>query len=166
MKTKINAFGKVRKNFNKYYKEVLCKLNEEEIFYMKFHKYRFFKIFLSDTGQAFADREKPDIGKVISLVTNIGGKSVWAHSFWSQEKAKEIERKAKIFKNFGLDGLEVLYPFYSRKQARALHKLAKKLSMRESGGSDFHGDVFGERELSQIAGFKDYGIEINFPWKV
>ncbi|MBI2626270.1 MAG: PHP domain-containing protein [Candidatus Nealsonbacteria bacterium] len=113
-------------------------------------------------GMAYAAREKPDIRPVIDLIHKTGGIACWAHPFWKNKDVKKTGELAAIFKSFGLDCIEVIYPFHDQGQTVALHKIAQNLSMYESAGSDFHREDLSSR---QIASFQTFGIEINFPFE-
>ena len=111
-------------------------------------------------GLAFAERKKPDIQSVVKAIHDAGGVAFWAHPFWKNKETPAIKELLSTFRKMGLDGMEALYSFHSRKQALFLHKIARNLSMYESGGSDFHRE---DGSIRQIANFLTYGIELNFP---
>ena len=127
---------------------------------------RFFRKFLMEKfhggeGLAFVEREKPDIQSVINVIHDVGGMAFWAHPFWKIRDESVIRGLAKIFDKVGIDGIEVLYPYHNKEQADLLHKIARDFSLYESAGSDFHRK---DDSVRQIAGFHDFGIEINFPF--
>ncbi|HEY9584246.1 MAG TPA: PHP domain-containing protein [Candidatus Paceibacterota bacterium] len=127
---------------------------------------RFFRKFLMEKfhggeGLAFVEREKPDIQSVINVIHDVGGMAFWAHPFWKIRDESVIRGLAKIFDKVGIDGIEVLYPYHNKEQADLLHKIARDFSLYESAGSDFHRK---DDSVRQIAGFQDFGIEINFPF--
>lgn len=80
--------------------------------------------------------------KVIEVIHKAGGIAVLAHPccYW----CLNLDRFVKKLVNFGLDGIEVYYPydritrivkFHSRK---TVSKLAKKYNLIETGGEDQH----------------------------
>ena len=80
----------------------------------------------------------------INMIHGAGGVAVLAHPFTlfkgSPNKPSEVlETLLPTLTQFGLDGMEVLYSTYSDSQARYYRKLADKLDLLPSGGSDFHG---------------------------
>ena len=88
-----------------------------------------------------------NVKKLISAIHNAGGIAVLAHPAccW----ALNLERMIKKLMEFGLDGVEVYYP-YSRfrgvikfHSAQTVKKIADKYpNLIQTGGTDFHGEVF------------------------
>lgn len=124
----------------------------------------FFRKFLKEDGQfsVYVPRERPSVESVVRLIKNINGIAVWAHAFWRGHSVKDVEREARAFQEFGLDGLEVCYPFHTKEEATAMHGIAKKLSLIETMGSDFHSPTMDM--LNKIADFQLFGLKIDFSW--
>ena len=80
-----------------------------------------------------------DVFETIAFLKIIGCVSVLAHPF--QELDEEGVRRFLIqAKPYGLDGMETEYAKYDDGQVARLKAIAKEFDVKESGGSDFHGD--------------------------
>lgn len=83
--------------------------------------------------------------EVISLIKNAGGLAVMAHPEYT--KADDLIPKLV---EWGIDGIEV-YNYKTAKNIKKYKKIAKKYSLAETGGSDFHYknlNSLGEQRLS------------------
>ena len=82
--------------------------------------------------------------KVLKTLSSIGAKMVWAHSIHGQGKSPlsydEIEKYCTKMKEFGLIGLECYYSLYNSEEIENLLKIAKKLNLFVTAGSDYHGE--------------------------
>ncbi len=80
--------------------------------------------------------------RVIEAIKKSGGIAVWAHPAccWGN-----IENLAKDLINFGLDGMEVYYPYNGLRGILKFHSkehimyIAKKYNLIQTGGTDSHG---------------------------
>ncbi len=114
------------------------------------------------SGLTSGAKTKPSIKKLIKIIHKAGGVAIWAHPFWKRDKIRKIQKKAVLFYNYGLDGIEVCYSRHSKEQALALHRIADKFSMFETIGSDFH--AFNrEGENRRMGKVQIYGIALNLP---
>lgn len=93
-----------------------------------------FRRYLRADGQAFVPRPAFASEEAIALVHAAGGVSVLAHP-GSQMADAVIERLAAA----GLRGVEVWHPQHHPGAVRRFRALAARLSLLETGGSDFHG---------------------------
>lgn len=127
----------------------------------------FFRKFLLEKppgeGLAYAKRKLPEIREVIFLIQELGGLAFLAHPLWKNKNISKAREKTLIFQKFGLDGLEMGYPFHTKEQTLVLHQIAQDFSMYESAGSDFHGEG---NIVRQIGNFQTFGIKINFPFTI
>ena len=88
---------------------------------------------------------KRDIKKLIEAIHNAGGIAVLAHPAccW----ALSMEKFVKKLISYGLDGLEVYYPYKRHRgiikfhTAKSIEKIADKFSLIKTGGTDLHGKV-------------------------
>ncbi len=87
---------------------------------------------------------KRDIKKLIKAIHNAGGIAVLAHPAccW----AINMDRFVKRLISYGLDGLEVYYPYKRHRgiikfrSASSVEKLADKYHLIKTGGTDLHGE--------------------------
>ena len=80
---------------------------------------------------------------VISKLSKIGAKMVWAHSLYGVgDKPRthdEVRELATELKSFGLQGLECYYSLYDEEEIKGLVKIANDLGLFMTSGSDYHG---------------------------
>ncbi len=94
---------------------------------------------LSKSGQFYVDAKRLDVFKSIQFLKEIGCVTVLAHPF--QELTEEdLCPFLKRAKSFGLDAMETEYAKYNDETINLAKKIAKKYNLKESGGSDFHGE--------------------------
>ena len=75
----------------------------------------------------------------IRLIRAAGGLPVVAHPFtWIADEATLAPALAELTKQ-GLGGMEVYYPEHSLEQTIAYLRLARKLGLVVTGGTDYHG---------------------------
>ncbi len=92
-----------------------------------------------DIVRIFAKR---DIKKLIKAIHNAGGIAVLAHPAccW----AISLERFVKKLVSYGLDGIEVYYPYERHRgiikfhRAETVKKIANKFNLIKTGGTDLH----------------------------
>ena len=77
--------------------------------------------------------------EVISFIKEIGAKAVLAHPLLQLTEAELRELLPKAIA-CGLDGMETMYSGYSAEMIEKSRALAKEFGLKESGGSDFHGE--------------------------
>ncbi len=93
-----------------------------------------------DIVRIFSSR---DIKKLIKAIHNAGGIAVLAHPAccW----AISLERFVKKLISYGLDGIEVYYPYQRHRgiikfhKAETVEKIADKFNLIKTGGTDLHG---------------------------
>ena len=90
---------------------------------------------------------KRNVPKLIKAIHNAGGIAVLAHPacYW----AISLERLVKKLIKYGLDGIEVYYPYPRFRKIVKFHsskdvmKIANKYpQLIKTGGTDFHGEIF------------------------
>ena len=98
-----------------------------------------FDRYLAKGRPAYVNRYRlyPDEG--IRMIREAGGVAVIAHPFsWELDEVK-LEAGLRELKEAGLAGVEAVYSEYTPEQSVTLLRLAKKLGMLTTGGSDYHG---------------------------
>lgn len=101
-----------------------------------------FDKYLGAGKPAFIEKEKLDAAEGIALLHQAGALAVWAHPgrLGTQDLVKPLAKA-------GLDGLEVLHPGHSPDDRARLFMLAERHGLLLSGGSDWHGQFEGPRQL-------------------
>jgi len=88
---------------------------------------------------------KIPVQKAIEVIHGAGGIAVWAHPKTSMVddafKYKDVLKTMKIFKTYGLDGVETKHSCHTDKDFRKFTYFAKHLNLLRTCGSDFHGEV-------------------------
>lgn len=72
--------------------------------------------------------------EAIRLARAAGGFTSWAHP-----SGEDLQRHARVFAEGGLQGLEIWRPGMGKAERHRAHRLAHKLGLLVTGGSDFHG---------------------------
>ncbi|MBQ7387070.1 MAG: PHP domain-containing protein [Clostridia bacterium] len=83
---------------------------------------------------------KLDVFETIKFIRKIGAVPVLAHPFYSLGTVENIERFLSMAAPTGLIGIESMYSTHDETMTEAVRALARKYSLIESGGSDFHGE--------------------------
>lgn len=113
-----------------------------------------FDRFLARGRGAFVEKPLPTLARVTALVHDVGGLAVAAHlgEHGSEECIERFQRE-------GLDGIEVRHPAHPPAVEARLTRLAERLGLAISGGSDWHGDgKFGDSHAALG------GLDIPLAW--
>ena len=80
-----------------------------------------------------------DVFETIAFLKELGAVAVLAHPFLqlNEERLRVFLTKAKTY---GLDGMETMYSAYSAETVKKAKEIACEFGLKESGGSDFHGN--------------------------
>lgn len=100
-----------------------------------------FSRYLKRGGPAFVEHVKPLADEVISRITEANGLAILAHPACSDPGLEKISALVAQLKDYGLAGLEAIYPTHSQKIYRFLQTLAAQHGLLLSGGTDYHGDT-------------------------
>jgi len=99
-----------------------------------------FERYLGRGRAAFVEKPLPTLTRVTTLVHGVGGLAVAAHL-----GERGTEGQIRQFAASGLDGLEVRHPSHSPATEARLTRIAERLGLAITGGSDWHGDSeFGD----------------------
>lgn len=94
-----------------------------------------FARFLGRGKPGYVPKPLPALETVTALIHEVGGVAVAAHL-----GEHGTEPQLRQFQGAGLDGLEIRHPRHSPAAEARLARLAEKLDLGVSGGSDWHGD--------------------------
>ena len=94
-----------------------------------------FHRFLGRGKPGYVPKPLPDLQTVTLLIHDVGGVAVAAHL-----GEHGTEPQLRQFQAAGLDGVEIRHPRHSPAAEARLSRLAEKLGLVVSGGSDWHGD--------------------------
>lgn len=100
-----------------------------------------FTRFLGSGGLAYVPKAKLTPKEAIEAIHADGGLAVLAHPYLLSQQQRQIEAMLMELAALGLDGVEVYYTEHSDKYTELVAKLAQRLGLLMSGGSDFHGAV-------------------------
>ena len=100
-----------------------------------------FSRYLKRGGPAFVEHVKPQADEVINRIAEANGLAILAHPACSDPGLEKIPALVAQLKDYGLAGLEAIYPTHSQKVARFLKALAAQHGLLLSGGTDYHGDT-------------------------
>ena len=92
------------------------------------------------------DRKKPPAQVCIETIHKAGGFAVLAHPYQLYLEPESLEEQIRIFKSYGLDGIECLYPKHSPEQKALYLQLAQKYQLHVTAGSDFHGQQVHKKD--------------------
>jgi predicted metal-dependent phosphoesterase TrpH len=95
-----------------------------------------FTRYLGRGRPAYVEKPLPTLAQVAELVHAVGGLTVAAHL-----GDRGSEGQLRQFKEQGLDGLEVRHPSHDASTEARLTRIAERLGLGVSGGSDWHGDT-------------------------
>ncbi len=98
-----------------------------------------FQRYISPGCPGYVEREFLTPKLCIETIKNAGGVAILAHPTLYSMNYLQIETMCHELQGYGLDGIEAAYSTYSHEQEREIKKIAKKLGLALSGGSDFHG---------------------------
>lgn len=100
-----------------------------------------FDRYLAKGRPAYVDRYRLYPEEGIRMICEAGGVAVIAHPFsWELDEAK-LEAGLRELKAVGLVGIEAQYSEHTPEQTVTLLRLAKKLDLLTTGGSDYHGQT-------------------------
>jgi predicted metal-dependent phosphoesterase TrpH len=108
-----------------------------------------FDRYLGRGRPAFVEKWLPTLREVADLVHGVGGLVLAAHM---GERAQEPQLRA--LQSDGLDGIEVRHPSHPPRVESRLTKLARRLDLAISGGSDWHGESNGGSSHAPLGGMQ------------
>jgi 3',5'-nucleoside bisphosphate phosphatase len=94
-----------------------------------------FRRYLGRGRAAYVEKPLPKLSEVTSLVHHVGGLTVAAHL-----GDHGSEAQIRSFQDQGLDCVEVRHPSHAQSVEQRLTRIAERLGLGISGGSDWHGE--------------------------
>jgi predicted metal-dependent phosphoesterase TrpH len=99
-----------------------------------------FRRYLGRGRAAYVEKPLPKLSEVTTLVHDVGGITAAAHL-----GDHGTEAQLRIFQDQGLDCVEVRHPSHAPAIEQRLTRIAERLGLGMSGGSDWHGESeYGE----------------------
>ncbi len=111
-----------------------------------------FDNFLGKGRKYYVDRAGADLSMASKAIKNSGGVPVHAHPLSLYLSINSLETTMEEIKAKGVMGLEAYHPAIRVSQGQQLEKIARKLDMFVTAGSDYHGKVRADRHLGKTAG--------------
>lgn len=111
-----------------------------------------FDNFLGKGRKYYVDRAGADLSMASKAIKNSGGVPVHAHPLSLYLSINTLETTMEEIKSKGVMGLEAYHPAIRVSQGQQLEKIARKLDMFVTAGSDYHGKVRADRHLGKTAG--------------
>ena len=97
--------------------------------------------YLGKNGAAYYPKVRIAPDRAIRTISEAGGLSVLAHPDQTHLGGKALADYLQGLRDSGLDAMETHYSGYTVSRSRKYRKLAIRLGLMQSGGSDFHGGV-------------------------
>ncbi|MCF2651737.1 PHP domain-containing protein [Anaeromassilibacillus senegalensis] len=95
----------------------------------------FRRLYDSKTGLAYVRVAYPTVQEVLDAIREAEGLAVLAHP----SEYHNMELLEELCKAHQLDGVEIHHPRNLAEDQAAMHELAKRYHLAETGGTDFHG---------------------------
>jgi len=100
-----------------------------------------FDRYLGDTAAGFVPKDDLSPEDAIALVHQVGGLCFLAHpGLLKLAEHETFTTRIKAYAALGLDGIEAYYSKHSPVETRNFLKIAERLNLLVTGGSDFHGN--------------------------
>ncbi len=118
-----------------------------------------FDTLLSKESKYYVQPRRLDVFETIKFIKSIGAVAVLAHPFLNlnEDELRAFLPKAR---ECGLDAMETLYSTYDEATAALAAEMAREYCLRQSGGSDFHGER--KPDISLGVGRGDLRVPVSF----
>ena len=118
------------------------------------------KKYLGRGKRAYVERPLPSPPEAFANIKQAGGIPVLAHPVQYKIDYTREEAIIRELKSHGLMGIEAIYSTNSPEDTERYLEVAKKYSLRITGGSDFHGDIKPGLDLGNGYGdlWVDYSV--------
>ena len=112
-----------------------------------------FDKYLGSSGSAHVNKERLAPRRAIELIRESGGLTVLAHPVQLRtENDAQLEQVLKDLVDMGLAGLEVIHSDHDAAMVEKYGRLAERLGLLKTGGSDFHGSNKKDIDLGSARG--------------
>jgi hypothetical protein len=98
-----------------------------------------FSRYIGEGAAAYVRKDRLPADEAIHAIHNAGGLAVLAHPVQLRFAPQTLEHAVARLKSMGLDGIEVRHSDHHPADVEHFEKLARKLSLLTTGGSDYHG---------------------------
>jgi 3',5'-nucleoside bisphosphate phosphatase len=99
-----------------------------------------FSKYLGGQGQAYVRKDKLSAQEAINAIHQADGLAVLAHPTQLRlDSTSQLEHAVARLKTLGLDGIETRHSDHTPRDTERFTKLANKLGLITTGGSDYHG---------------------------
>jgi predicted metal-dependent phosphoesterase TrpH len=106
---------------------------------------------LAHTSRYHVLKRNPDVLRMISLIRDAGGATVFAHPF-AWRRGPVVDASAiRAMADAGLQGIEVGHPDHDPESRERLQDLADELGLIATGASDYHGTNKDGHELGAFS---------------
>lgn len=119
-----------------------------------------FDRFLSKSRPAYVEKFKLTPVEAMDMIRQAGGAPVLAHPFTLNIDNGRLEEVLTDLKSAGLVGLEVYYSEHNDEMTGGYLKLARKLDLAPTGGSDYHGNNKDEISIGSGCGNLDLPYQL------
>lgn len=119
-----------------------------------------FKTLLSPNCGYYHAPKRIDVFELIAFLRSIDAAPILAHPFLSLKEPETLHRFLGPAVESGLQGMETLYPLFSRTETETAKEMANEFGLAQSGGSDFHGD--NKPDIRLGSGKGDLQVPISF----
>ena len=100
-----------------------------------------FSQLLSVKGKYYTPPKRLGSFEVIDFIKSIGAVAILAHPFLNLKEEGQLRAFLDEAVKHGLDAMETIYTAYSDETTALAKQIAAEYSLKESGGSDFHGNA-------------------------
>lgn len=157
------------------YDEVIAEAKGQVIARPHFASLLVKKQFVKNTAKAFEkylavgrpfhiEKESLSLEEGIHLIKSAGGHPVIAHPLSLFVSWGKLPERLKLWKEMGVEGLEVWHSGAKPRKSKRLELLADELGFFKTGGSDFHGSNRKDRPLGMGSGGKPVTIDPAIPF--
>ena len=127
-----------------------------------------FSRYIGQGAPGYVPKDRLSVQQAIEAIHHAGGLAVLAHPVqWRLGSHQQLEHAVSRMKTMGLDGIETRHSDHTAADVDRFEKLAAKLDLLTTGGSDYHGtrksitigcanvpmDVFNHLRYAAINGF-------------